>query len=329
MAVKFIIPNEQTHKEEMNAISVQALTKTYYAEKGNRQVHALKSVDLDIPRGCIFGLLGPNGAGKSTFINILAGTVIKTSGQVNVWGSDLDKQPRQLRANIGIVPQELNIDVYFTPRELLEFTAGMYAVPRAERCTDDLLKLIGLEDQSDSYARTLSGGMRRRLLIGKALVHQPPVLILDEPTAGVDVALRRHLWEVVRGLNEAGVTIVLTTHYLEEAQNLCDHIAIFNHGKLIASKSKTELLKSAAQKDLMITLSGGVPATLPPEITDLNPRIDQDIMTIRFNPEKTSAGHILAVLAKADISVGDVSTHEPDLEDIFIDITGEDDKHSG
>ena len=306
------------------AIRAKGLAKTYAAHAGNPPKTALEEIDLDIPQGCIFGLLGPNGAGKSTFINILAGTVIKSAGRVNVWGSDLDTDPRQLRANIGIVPQELNIDVYFTPRELLEFTAGMYGVPADERITDSLLEIIGLTDKAEAYSRTLSGGMRRRLLVGKAMVHQPPVLVLDEPTAGVDVALRMRLWDTIKQLNENGVTIVLTTHYLEEAETLCDHVAILNHGRIITSQPKAELLKSAAQKDLIISLPNGVPDQLPDEIAMLRPEITSPTgLSIRFNPNETSAGVILAALTKSGIAVGDVSTDEPDLEDIFLDLTKE------
>ncbi len=303
------------------AIYARGLTKTYRAEGGYREKLALDGLTIEVPRGCIFGLLGPNGAGKSTFINILAGTVMKSAGHVSVWGTSLDHNPRQLRANIGIVPQELNIDVYFTPRELLEFTAGMYGVPRAERRTDQLLDVVGLSDKADAYARTLSGGMRRRLLVAKAMVHQPPVLVLDEPTAGVDVALRQRLWQTVRELNEQGVTIVLTTHYLEEAEALCDHVAILNHGRIITAQPKTELLRSAAQKDLIISLPDGWPDRLPDPVAALHPARTQAGMTIRFNPNETSAGALLAALNQAGIAVGDVSTDEPDLEDIFLALT--------
>jgi ABC-2 type transport system ATP-binding protein len=306
------------------AITAYGLEKTYGGEAKGAGTKALKSIDIQVPRGCIFGLLGPNGAGKSTFINILAGTVIKSAGSVSVWGSDLDTAPRQLRANIGIVPQELNIDVYFTPRELLEFNAGMYGVPKAERRTDALLALMGLTDKAGAYSRTLSGGMRRRLLVAKAMVHQPPVLVLDEPTAGVDVELRQRLWDTVKELNESGVTIVLTTHYLEEAENLCDHIAILNKGEIITSQPKQELLKSAAQKDLYISLPEKLPAKLPREIEALSPVLSEGRMRIRFNPNHTHAGAILAQLHKAGIAVGDVSTDEPDLEDIFLSLTRSD-----
>ena len=302
------------------AISARGVEKIYRRGVQGQEKHALKNLNLEVPKGCIFGLLGPNGAGKSTFINILAGTVIKTAGKVSVWGSDLDTNPRQLRANIGIVPQELNIDVYFTPRELLEFTAGMYGVPRAERRTDELLEIIGLTDKAEAYARTLSGGMRRRLLMAKAMVHQPPVLVLDEPTAGVDVELRQRLWQTVQDLNKQGVTIVLTTHYLEEAEALCDHIAILNHGQIITSQPKRDLLKSAAQKDLILSLPSGVPDPLPDSLQKLNPVISGNQLRIRFNPNQTDAGAILASITHAGLSVGDVSTDEPDLEDIFLDL---------
>ncbi|MGB1470586.1 MAG: ABC transporter ATP-binding protein [Candidatus Puniceispirillaceae bacterium] len=330
MNASFLAPFSDTARPEL-AITAYGLEKTYRGQPAAAPKQALKSVDIEVPRGCIFGLLGPNGAGKSTFINILAGTVIKTAGKVSVWGSDLDSHPRQLRANIGIVPQELNIDVYFTPRELLEFTAGMYGVPRAERRTDALLALMGLSDKAGAYARTLSGGMRRRLLVAKAMVHQPPVLVLDEPTAGVDVELRQRLWDTVQELNDNGVTIVLTTHYLEEAERLCDHIAILNKGEIITSQPKQQLLKSAAQKDLILSLPEGLPKklskdfpkTLPAEIAALNPVIEDGQMRIRFNPNHTHAGAILARLNAAGIRVGDVSTDEPDLEDIFLTLTRE------
>jgi len=322
MPASFTPPFSDSPSPEL-AITAYGLKKTYRGQPTAPPKHALKSIDIEVPRGCIFGLLGPNGAGKSTFINILAGTVIKSEGQVSVWGSDLDKSPRQLRANIGIVPQELNIDVYFTPRELLEFTAGMYGVPKSQRRTDALLALMGLTDKAGAYSRTLSGGMRRRLLVAKAMVHQPPVLVLDEPTAGVDVELRQRLWDTVKELNESGVTIVLTTHYLQEAEELCDHIAILNKGEIITSQPKHELLKSAAQKDLTISLPEALPNPLPEQIAALNPVITQNNMRIRFNPNDTHAGAILAQLGTANIKVGDVSTDEPDLEDIFLALTRE------
>ena len=227
------------------AIAARGVAKTYTGLRGGAPKQALKGFDLDIPAGTVFGLLGPNGAGKSTFINIMAGTVIKSAGTLRVWGTDIDENPRQARANIGIVPQELNIDAYFTPRETLEMQAGLFGVPSSERRTDEILEAVGLTEQAHSYARRLSGGMRRRLLVAKAMVHSPPILVLDEPTAGVDVALRQRLWDNIRSLNEAGVTIVLTTHYLEEAEALCDDIAILNHGQLVANKPKSTLMAGA------------------------------------------------------------------------------------
>src|SRR6201996_8255745 len=215
------------------AIQATGLVKTYPASKTSPAKTALRGVDLAIPRGSMFGLLGPNGAGKSTFINILAGLVNKTEGEVKIWGVDIDQHPRTARAAIGVVPQELAADVFFTPRESLEVQAGMYGVPKGERRSMEILKALGLGDKADAYVRSLSGGMKRRLMVAKAMVHAPPVLILDEPTAGVDVELRRQLWNYVVGLNHQGVTIVLTTHYLEEAQALCDHIAIVNHGRVV------------------------------------------------------------------------------------------------
>lgn len=316
---------QNADNDQNMAITARAVQKTYKGTSASGPKHALNGIDLDIPKGGVFGLLGPNGAGKSTFINILGGSVVKTGGDITVWGTDLDKNPRQARANIGIVPQELNIDVYFTPRELLHFTAGLYGVPASERDVDAILETVGLTEQANAYARTLSGGMRRRLLVGKAMVHQPPVLVLDEPTAGVDVALRQRLWETIRALNERGVTIVLTTHYLEEAEMLCDHVAILNHGRIITSSSKADLLRSAAQKDLSIQLPGGPPDQLPEEIVRLNPVQTDNGLKIRFNPNATTAGDILALFSRHHIHIGDVSTDEPDLEDIFLQLTsGED-----
>ena len=219
--------------EKKNVVDVKNLKKTY-SKKGSNVVEALKSLNLEVKEGEIFGLLGPNGAGKSTFINILGGSVIKSEGKVNVWGFDLDENPRQARASIGIVPQEVNVDPFFRPRDLLELQAGLYGVKKKDRITDTILKLVSLENQANSYSRSLSGGMKRRLMVAKAMVHQPPVIILDEPTAGVDVDLRQKLWENVRSLNDKGVTIILTTHYLEEAEKMCDRIGILSHGKLVA-----------------------------------------------------------------------------------------------
>jgi ABC-2 type transport system ATP-binding protein len=241
------------------AVSVRGLAKTYKASGKSPAKTALKGVDLDIPRGCLFGLLGPNGAGKSTLINILAGLVNKTAGCASIWGYDIDRDPRQSRAAIGVVPQELNIDPFFTPRELLELQAGLYGVPPAERMSDRILAAMGLADKAEAYARTLSGGMRRRLMVAKAMVHQPPVLVLDEPTAGVDIELRQQLWANVRELNRAGTTVLLTTHYLEEAEELCDRIAIINHGRVIACDDTASLLARLDNKALTLVFDRDLP----------------------------------------------------------------------
>ena len=307
------------------AIRLDQVDKIYAGKGGNKGKHALKSMTLDIPRGSIFGLLGPNGAGKSTLINILAGTVIKTSGRAMVWGVDIDQKPRQARANIGIVPQELNIDAFFTPRETLEMMAGMFGVPKAERRSDEILAEIGLTEQAHAYARTLSGGMRRRLLVGKAMVHQPPILVLDEPTAGVDVSLRQKLWEMIRSLNDQGVTIVLTTHYLEEAEALCDEIAIINHGQLIKQASKKDLLAEAGKKTLVLTLAHTL-ETLPENLSKMLKNLDviQDFdgvhLKLTYATQTMTSGMILAKIGNL-IEIKDISTEEPNLEDIFIDLT--------
>ena len=230
------------------AISIRALAKTY---KGGKR--ALDGVTFDVPRGQIFGLLGPNGAGKSTLINILSGMVMKTSGKASIWGFDIDEHPRNAKASIGIVPQEIVFDPFFTPYETLELFAGLYGVPKAERKSMELLRAVHLEDKKDAYSRTLSGGMKRRLLVAKAMVHSPPVLVLDEPTAGVDIELRQQLWAYVRELNAQGVTVVLTTHYLEEAEELCDRIAIINHGRVIANEPTRELVSKAQEKAVVVT----------------------------------------------------------------------------
>ena len=233
--------------EKKIILSVKNLQKTY-KKNGSQQTKAIENLNLEVKEGEIFGLLGPNGAGKSTFINILAGLVLKTSGEVNVWGFDIDKNPRQVRASIGIVPQELNLDPFFNPRKLLELQAGLYGVKKKDRITDTILKMVSLDNQADSYSRGLSGGMKRRLMIAKALVHQPPIVILDEPTAGVDVELRKNLWQNVKLLNKNGVSIILTTHYLHEAQEMCDRIGIINKGKLVALDTTKNLLNRIEKK---------------------------------------------------------------------------------
>ena len=304
------------------AIAARGVAKTYTGPRGGAPKQALKGFDLDIPAGTVFGLLGPNGAGKSTFINIMAGTVIKSAGTVRVWGTDIDENPRQARANIGIVPQELNIDAYFTPRETLEMQAGLFGVPSSERRTDEILEAVGLSEQAHSYARRLSGGMRRRLLVAKAMVHSPPILVLDEPTAGVDVALRQRLWENIRSLNEAGVTIVLTTHYLEEAEALCDDIAILNHGQLVANKPKSALMAGARAKEVRLTLAGGTPDDLPAALAALGARPAEGGIAVRYDPSASSVGAIIAAVAAAGLEITDVTTDEPDLEEVFLEMTG-------
>jgi ABC-2 type transport system ATP-binding protein len=298
------------------AIRIDNLTKTY---TGGKQ--ALKGVNLAIPRGSMFGLLGPNGAGKSTLINIMAGLVRKSAGQVNIWGFDIDHDPRNAKASIGIVPQEIVFDPFFTPFETLENQAGYYSVPKAERRTLELLRAVHLEDKAQAWARSLSGGMKRRLLVAKAMVHAPPVLVLDEPTAGVDVELRQQLWAYVRQLNAGGVTVVLTTHYLEEAQELCDQIAIINHGELIANQPTSQLLAMANEKCVEVTLDRDL-ATAPEgplfaKAVLQNPRQ----LAITYNKDTANAGSVLSALTQAGIGIVDVSTREADLEDVFLKLT--------
>lgn len=303
------------------AISVRGLTKTYAASKKLPAKQALKGVDLSVPRGAIFGLLGPNGAGKSTFINILAGLVNKTSGAVNIWGIDADRQPREARAALGVVPQEINMDPFFTPRETLELMAGFYGVPTAERRTDEILDALGLGDKKHAYVRQLSGGMKRRLMVAKAMVHAPPILILDEPTAGVDVELRRSLWEYVRRLNAQGVTVVLTTHYLEEAQEMCDEIAIINRGEVVACEPTHKLLRRLNHKTLVVRPEQGLSA-VPDALVDLGPALRKDgQLAITYRIGETSIEKLLQRLREANVGIGDLATEEPDLEDVFVALT--------
>ena len=302
------------------AVELKGLTKTYSASGKAAPKHALKGIDLNIPRGSFFGLLGPNGAGKSTMINILAGLVIKTSGTARIWGYDIDERPRQSRAAIGVVPQELILDPFFTPRELLDLQAGLYGVPRTERRTDQLLEAVGLADKANAYARTLSGGMRRRLMVAKALVHWPPVLVLDEPTAGVDIELRQSLWAYVRELNRNGTTVLLTTHYLEEAQELCDTIAIINNGEVAACEPTPKLLGRMDQKELWLTLDrdlGEIPVGLAAYQTELpEPRR----LVVRYQPSRNNINQVLAAVHEAGLVIADLSTRETDLEDIFLQL---------
>ncbi|NQU70119.1 MAG: ABC transporter ATP-binding protein [Rhodospirillales bacterium] len=304
------------------AVETIGLTKTYAATRDGPAKKALSSVDLAVPRGSVFGLLGPNGAGKSTFINILAGLVVKSGGTARVWGSDIETDMRRARSAIGVVPQEINLDAFFSPREVLETQAGMYGVPRRERRTMEILTALGLGDKADAYARSLSGGMRRRLLVAKALVHTPPVLVLDEPTAGVDVELRQQLWAYFRELNKAGVTIMLTTHYLEEAQELCDQIAIIDHGKVVVCEETATLLGRLDRKELAIVVGRDLAAP-PPELARW--RVDLQSprrLTIHFQPSLTSVGQILDAVANAGLEIIDLTTEEADLEDVFLRLTG-------
>ena len=303
------------------AVQVENLRKTYAASKKAPAKEALKGVSLAIPCGSIFGLLGPNGAGKSTLINILAGLVKKTSGTAKIWDYEVASDPRMASSAIGVVPQELNLDAFFTPRELLELQAGLYGVPKKERRTDELLAAVDLTDKANSYARTLSGGMRRRLMVAKAMVHNPPVLVLDEPTAGVDVELRKALWSYVRQLNAAGTTVLLTTHYLEEAQELCDHIAIIDRGEVVANDSTANLLRGIDNKRLLITVDRDlteVPATMRSAGWELlSPRQ----LALNYQPSKAAIGQLLMSVQVNGLTISDLSTVETDLEDIFLQLT--------
>ena len=302
------------------ALEIEGLTKIYAPRGAMPAKTALDRVDLVVPRGEIFGLLGPNGAGKSTLINILAGLVNKTGGRARVWGIDIDADPRASRAAIGVVPQELNMDPFFTPRELLELQAGLYGVPKAERRTEAILAAVGLADKADAYSRTLSGGMRRRLLVAKALVHAPPVLVLDEPTAGVDIELRQGLWNYVRELNAAGTTVVLTTHYLQEAEELCDRIAIINHGKLIACDTKAALLARLDAKELRLTIDCDL-GHVPPALAAFGVSLDgARTLVAHYRPSRMRVDDLLAAVRAEGIAVVDLTTRESDLEDVFLQL---------
>jgi ABC-2 type transport system ATP-binding protein len=298
------------------AISLRNLSKTY---KGGKQ--ALTDVTLDVPAGQIFGLLGPNGAGKSTTINILAGLVTKTSGSASIWGFDIDAHPRNAKRSIGIVPQEIVFDPFFTPYEVLELYAGLYGVPKGQRRSMELLRAVYLEDKAHAYARSLSGGMKRRLLVAKALVHNPPVLVLDEPTAGVDVELRQQLWEYVRALNAGGTTVVLTTHYLEEAEELCDRIAIINHGRVVANRPTRELLATAQEKAVSVTVDRDVTELPQANCFEKITLKGERELVVTYSKDKVNAGEVLGALQAAGFGIVDVSTHEADLEDVFLSLT--------
>ncbi|WP_109807995.1 ABC transporter ATP-binding protein [Sphingosinithalassobacter portus] len=298
------------------AISIQNLCKTY--EGGKR---ALDGVSFDVPRGQIFGLLGPNGAGKSTLINILAGLVNKSEGSASIWGFDIDRNPRNAKVSIGIVNQEITFDPFFTPAETLEIQAGLYGVPKARRLTMELLRAVHLEDKANAYSRTLSGGMKRRLMVAKAMVHSPPVLVLDEPTAGVDVELRQQLWAYVRELHARGVTVVLTTHYLEEAEELCDRIAIINQGTLIANEPTRELIGMTQEKVVEVTVDRDIAA--PPENRCFQ-KIEvtgERMLTITYRKDQANAGDVLGAVQADGYGIVDVSTREADLEDVFLNLT--------
>ena len=298
------------------AISIKGLEKTYAGGK-----RALEGISLDVPRGQIFGLLGPNGAGKSTLINILAGLVNKSGGSASIWGFDIDKHPRNAKVSIGIVPQEILFDPFFTPAETLDQQAGLYGVPKARRRTMELLRAVRLEDKANAYSRTLSGGMKRRLLVAKAMVHSPPILVLDEPTAGVDIELRQQLWEYVRSLHAQGVTVVLTTHYLEEAEQLCDRIAIINHGRVIANEPTRTLLGMAQEKAVEVTVDRDLTATPENVCFDKIELKGERTLAITYRKDQVNAGEVLAALQREGLGIVDVSTREADLEDVFLNLT--------
>ena len=303
-----------------NALSVNQLTKVY-AKNSTNSVLALNGLNLEVKEGEIFGLLGPNGAGKTTFINILSGTVIKTRGNVNVWGFDIDKNPRQVRASVGIVPQEVNLDAFFSPRKLLELQAGLYGVPKKNRITDTILKMVSLEKQAESYSRTLSGGMKRRLLIAKAMVHQPPILVLDEPTAGVDMELRQNLWENVKNLNKQGLTVMLTTHYLFEAQEMSDRIAILNKGNLVALDTTKNLLNKIKTKKIVFKVNKLIDLSKK-KISGLSfsSNLSNEII-ISYERNKHKIEDIINIIKSEGVEIIDISTKDGNLEDVFIQLT--------
>jgi ABC-2 type transport system ATP-binding protein len=298
------------------AISIRNLCKTYSTGK-----QALDDVSFDVPHGSIFGLLGPNGAGKSTLINILAGLVNKTSGQASIWGYDIDVNPRNAKVSIGIVPQEILFDPFFTPFEVLELYAGLYGVRKEQRRSMELLRAVRLEDKAGAYARTLSGGMKRRLMVAKAMVHSPPVIVLDEPTAGVDIELRQQLWDYVVELNKGGTTVVLTTHYLEEAEQLCDRIAIINHGKLIANKPTKELVGMAREKSVVLTLDRDIAEAPTHPAFERVEQTGSRVIEIAYNMDRMNAGEVLSVVQAMGLGIIDVVTKEADLEDVFLSLT--------
>ncbi|MEE2699477.1 MAG: ABC transporter ATP-binding protein [Pseudomonadota bacterium] len=315
------MPKAQITKEPDFAVETINLCKTYNLKDTGQSVEALKNISLKIPRGSFFGLLGPNGAGKSTLINILAGLAIKTSGEARIWDYDIERDMRRARLSIGVVPQELNLDPYFTPRECLEVQAGLYGVKKNDRRTKEVLDAVGLADKADAYARSLSGGMRRRLLVAKAMIHSPPVLVLDEPSAGVDVDLRRQLWDRVKEMNRLGVTVLLTTHYLEEAQTLCDTIAIINHGKLIACEPTKDMVRKLDTKEMTVTIDRKI-KSLPESLKRYKVKVlNGQKLKFSFPPSSINSGEILKAIQDIDLNIIDVTTRETELEDIFLKLT--------
>ena len=303
------------------AIEISDLKKIYNYKKPNA-FEALKGINLNIPKKSIFGLLGPNGAGKSTLINIIAGLVLKTEGNVKVWGNDIDINERNAKLAIGVVPQELILDPFFTPRETLEYQSGYYGVPKSENCVEEILEIVGLTDKADAYARSLSGGMRRRLMIGKAMVHRPPILILDEPTAGVDVALRQSLWKEVKKLNEAGVTIILTTHYLEEAEAMCDSLAIVNKGKIVVEGQTSVMLNKLDKKELIILLENDDADKIKLKDTNIT-IINKNLLKISFKPSEINEGEIIEKIYNSGAKIKTINSKEPDLEELFLELTND------
>ena len=303
------------------ALTVENLTKIFSDTKNKKENKALNKLNFQVKQGEIFGLLGPNGAGKTTFLNILGGTVSKTKGNINVWGFDIDKNPRQVKASIGIVPQEVNLDAFFSPRKLLELQAGLYGVVKKDRITDLILKMVALENKANAYSRSLSGGMKRRLLIAKAMVHQPPILILDEPTAGVDVELRKNLWNNVKELNKAGVTIILTTHYLLEAQEMCNRIAIIDKGNLVALDTTRNLLERIKTKKINFKVKN-VDLKKNLSIKDIIFKINsKNSISATYEKNSLDFGEIVNYLNQNDIKIEDISTEDGDLEDVFVQLT--------
>ena len=303
------------------ALSVENLTKIYSNTKSRKPNKALNELNFEVKQGEVFGLLGPNGAGKTTFLSILGGTVVKTSGKVNVWGFDLDKNPRQVRASVGIVPQEINLDAFFSPKQLLDLQAGLYGIAKKDRITNLILKMVALEDKANAYSRNLSGGMKRRLLIAKAMVHQPPILVLDEPTAGVDVELRNNLWDNVKELNKEGVTIILTTHYLIEAQQMCDRIAIIDKGNLVALDTTENLLKRIKTKKINLKVKN-ISLNENLLMKDINFKIkSKNSIVITYEKNSLDFGEIVNYLNHNNIKIEDISTEDGDLEDVFVQLT--------